>query len=225
MHTPTRLLAPAAALLSVAALALGLLVPVVASAHGARHDDRSAQRAEREQRRATRAEERATRVQERRAGREQERAARKATREEERAARRSARRGGVVEQATEQGPTESGAPGGDEKEAGAPVEPTAPAQPASPSDAELKKCSATIESTSSRITAGETVTIFGKLTCPAGVSVGERQITVSQGRQGTPTADFTVLGVPTARTRSSRRRSTRTPRSACSSATTARAQS
>jgi hypothetical protein len=187
-------------LLSVAALALGLLVPVVASAHGARHDDRSAQRAEREQRRATRAEERTTRVQERRAAREQERAARKATREDERAARRSARRGGVVEQATEQGPTESGAPGGDEKEAGVPVEPTAPAQPASPSDAELKKCSATIESTSSRITAGETVTIFGKLTCPAGVSVGERQITVSQGRQGTPTADFTVLGVATSET-------------------------
>jgi hypothetical protein len=197
MPTPTRLLAPAVALLSVAALAPGLLAPVAASAHGAGHRDRSALRAEREQQRATRAEERATRAEERRAARDQERAARKATREQERAARRGARRGGAVEQATEPSTSESGTPGGSEKEAGAPVEPTAPAQPATPSPTELKKCSATIETSSSAITAGETVTIFGKLTCPTGVSVSERQITVSQGQQGTPAADFTVLGVAT----------------------------
>jgi hypothetical protein len=197
MHTSTRLLASAAALLSSSAFAFGLLTPVVASAHGAGQRDRSAQRAAREQQRAARAEERATLAQERRAGREQERVARRATREQERAARRGARRGGAVEQAIEPGTSESGTPGGSEKEAGAPVEPTAPAQPATPSDVGLKKCSATIESTSSRITAGETVTIFGKLTCPAGESVAERQITVSQGEQGTPAADFTVLGVAT----------------------------
>src|ERR1700704_1278822 len=84
MHTPTRLLAPA--LLSAAALALGLLAPVAASARGAAQDDRSAQRAEREQRQVIRAEERAARAAERRAGREQERAARRATREHERSA-------------------------------------------------------------------------------------------------------------------------------------------
>jgi hypothetical protein len=204
MHTPTRLLAPAAALLSVAAFTPGLLAPVTATAHGAAgHRDRSALRAEREQQRATRAEERTARAQERRAERDQERAARKATREQERAARRSARRGGTVEQATEPstpGTSESGTPSSGEKEAGAPVKAPAPPQPATPSDAELKKCSATVESTSSRITAGETVTIFGKLTCPTGVSVAERQITVSEGQQGTPVAGFTALGVATTET-------------------------
>jgi hypothetical protein len=200
MRTPTRLLAPAAALLSGTALALGLLAPVAASAHGAGQRDRSALRAEREQQRATRAQERAARAQERRAGREQERAARKATREQERAARRSARHRSAVELASEPGTSESGVPGGSEKEADTPIEPTALAQPATPSSTELKKCSATIETSSSRITAGETVTIFGKLTCPAGISVSERQIMVSQGQQGTPAADFTVLGVATTET-------------------------
>jgi hypothetical protein len=195
MHTPTRLLAPTATLLSGTALALGMLAPVAASAHGA-GGDRSALRAEREQLRATRSEERVARAQERRAERQQERAARKATREEERAARRSARRG-EAEASTEQGTSEGATASGSEKESSTSTGPVAPAASATPSAAELKKCSATIESSSSRITAGETVTIFGKLTCPAGVSVAERQIAVSQGRQGTPAADYTVLGVAT----------------------------
>jgi hypothetical protein len=191
MHTPTRLFAPAAALLSAAAFAPALLTPVAAQAHGAGQQDRSALRAEREQQRAVRAEERATRAQERRTSRAAERAARKATREQERAARRSARHGGAQQNAAADGT----APGGETEGGTTPTEPTAPAQPSTPISAgELKHCSATIESSSSSITAGDSVTIFGKLTCPSGVNVGERQVTVSEGQQGTAAGALTVLG-------------------------------
>jgi hypothetical protein len=179
MHTPTRPFAPAAAaaLLGAAALALGLFAPAAASAHGAEPSERGALRSEREQQLATRAEERATRAAERRSGREQERAARKATREQERATRRSARHGGKGE-ASDQSATGNGSTTETE-------------------GTELKKCSATIESSSGQITAGETVAIFGQLSCPSGVSVEERLIAVSEGTQGTPAADSTVLGVAT----------------------------
>ena len=195
MHTPTRLLAPAAALLSAAALAAGLLAPAAASAHGASPSERSALRTEREQQRAVRAEERVSRAQERRANRAAERAARKATREAERAARRSARRGGEAQQSVAANGTASG---GETEGVTTPSEPTAPAQPTTPTSAnDLKHCSASIESSSSLITAGETVTIFGKLTCPSGVTVGERLLTVSEGQQGTRAAALTVLGSAT----------------------------
>jgi hypothetical protein len=196
MHTFTRLLAPAAALLSAAALASGFLTPVAASAQGAGQRDRSALRAEREQERAVRAEERANRAQERRASRAAERAARKATREDERAARRSARHGGEAQQNV----TADGTAPGSETEGGTtPTGPTAPAQPSTPASAnDLKHCSASIESSSSLITAGDTVTIFGKLTCPSGVTVGERLLTVSEGQQGALAAALTVLGTATA---------------------------
>jgi hypothetical protein len=195
MRTPTRLFAPAAALLSAAAIAPALLTPVAAQAHGAGQHDRSALRAEREQQRAVRAEERATRAQERRTSRAAERAARKATREQERATRRSARHGGEAQQ---NAAADGTAPGGETEGVTAPTAPTesaTPAQPSTPASAgELKHCSATIESSSSSITAGDTVTIFGKLTCPSGVSVGERQVTISEGQQGTAAAALTVLG-------------------------------
>jgi type II secretory pathway pseudopilin PulG len=195
MRTPTRPLAPAAALLSAAALAAGLLAPVAASAHGAGQADRSALRAEREQERVVRAEEHANRAQERRANRAAERAARKATREAERAARRSARHGGEAQSNADPGST---TPGSETEGVTTPAEPTAPAKPSTPASGdELKHCSASIESSSSLITAGDTVTIFGKLTCPSGVTVGERLLTVSEGRQGTPAAALAVLGAAT----------------------------
>jgi hypothetical protein len=195
MHTSTRLLAPAAALLSTAALASGLLAPVAAQAHGAAQRDRSALRAEREQQRAARVEERAARAQERRTSRAAEREARKATREQDRAARRSARHGGEAQQNA----VAEGTASGSETEGGTtPTEPTAPAQPSTLASAnELKHCSATIEASSSQITAGDTVTIFGKLSCPSGVSVGERLLTVSEGQQGTATPALTELGSAT----------------------------
>ncbi len=198
MHISTRLLAPAAALLSAAALAPGLLAPAAASASGAGARDRSALRAEREQERAVRAEERATQAQERRASRAAERAARKAAREEERAARRSARHGGEAQPSVTAPGT---APGGKTEGGTTPAEPIAPTQPVTLSpENELKHCSATIESSSSMITAGETVTIFGKLTCPSGVAVGERILTVSDGQQGTRAAVLAVLGTVTTET-------------------------
>src|SRR5664280_622558 len=93
MHTPFRQSRLPLALLSAAALGLGLLAPVSASAHGAGGRDRSAQRESRERQRASRTEERATRALQRRAAREQQRTARRATRAQERAARPSARGG------------------------------------------------------------------------------------------------------------------------------------
>jgi hypothetical protein len=195
MHIPTRLLAPAAALLSAAALAPGLLAPTVVSARGVSQSNRSGLRAEREQQRAARTEERATRAQERRASRAAERAARKATREEERTARRSARHGGEAQQ---NAPADGATPGSETEGGTTPTEPTTPAHPSTPASAsELKHCSATIESSSSSITAGDTVTIFGKLSCPSGVSVGERQLTISEGQQGTAAAALTSLGSAT----------------------------
>jgi hypothetical protein len=195
MHTSTRLLAPAAALLSAAALTAGLLAPTAASAHGASQSERSSLRAEREQQRAVRAEERATRTAQRRTSREAERAARKAAREQERAARRSARHGGEAQQNVAADGT---APGSQAESGTTPAGPTAPAQPSTPAaTSELKHCRATIESSSDRITAGDTVTIFGKLTCPSGVSVGERLLTVSEGQQGTAAAARTALGSAT----------------------------
>jgi hypothetical protein len=195
MHTPTRLLAPAAALLSAAALAPALLTPAPASARGAGQSDRGALRAEREQQRAARAEERASRAQERLATRASERAERKAAREAERAARRSTRHGGEAQQNVAADAT---TPGTETEGVTVPAEPSAPAKPSTPASAdELKHCSATIESSSSEITAGDSVTIFGKLSCPSGVSVGERELTVSEGQQGTAKAALTVLGSAT----------------------------
>jgi hypothetical protein len=198
MHISNRLLAPAAALLSTAALASGLLTPVAASAQGAGQRDRSALRAERDQERAVRAEERIARAQERHTSRAAERAARKATREEERAARRSARHGGEAQHNVSADGT---APGSEPEGVKTPAEPTAPAQPSTPASAnDMKHCSASIESSSSLITAGDTVTIFGKLTCPSSVSVGERLLTISEGQPGTPAAALAVLGTATTET-------------------------
>src|SRR5664280_1030972 len=187
MHTPFRQSRLPLALLSAAALGLGLLAPVSASAHGAGGRDRSAQRESRERQRASRTEERATRALQRRAAREQQRTARRATRAQERAARPSARGGSAGEAAAEPGASAIEAPAA-----------AAPAESGAPASAEASgRCRATIESSAARITAGETVTIFGKLTCPTAISAAERQVTVYRGQHGTAASSFAALGVAT----------------------------
>lgn len=187
MHTPFRQSRLPLALLSAAALGLGLLAPVSASAHGAGGRDRSAQRESRERQRASRTEERATRALQRRAAKEQQRTARRATRAQERAARPSARGGSAGEAAAEPGASAIEAPAA-----------AAPAESGAPASAEASgRCRATIESSAARITAGETVTIFGKLTCPTAISAAERQVTVYRGQHGTAASSFAVLGVAT----------------------------
>lgn len=44
------------------------------------------------------------------------------------------------------------------------------------------------------------MTIFGKLTCPPGVSAGERLLTISEGQPGTPAAALAALGTATTET-------------------------
>jgi hypothetical protein len=112
-----------------------------------------------------------------RASRAEERAARtqerRATREQERAARRAAR---TQERAAR--PSASRGSGGEAAAAAA-------------------GCRGTIEATAAHITAGETVTLFGKLTCPAGTSVAKRQVTVDQRAHGAGASSFSTLGVAT----------------------------
>ena len=182
MHAPVHKLAPAAALLSAATLALSLAP--LAAAHGSGQADRSALRAARMQERAERAEERAAQAQERRASREQERAARRSAREAERAARRAERHGS--------GDTQTAGSGAGE----APLSPAAPAAPLAPSaSANLNKCRVSIESSAAQISSGETVTIFGKLTCPEGTSVGERELTVYEREHDAGASSYAPLGV------------------------------
>ncbi len=193
MRTSSRHFGLPLALLSAASLVLGLLSPVTAPALAGGQSDPSAQRESRELQRASRLEDRATRARERlaareqaRSAREQERAARRATRAQERAARHRERGGPAGEQP-------AGSPGDPETGTG-----PATGEPAKPASSEAgERCRATIESSASRITAGETVTIFGKLTCPSPISAAARRVTVFQGQRGSAPASFAALGIAT----------------------------
>jgi hypothetical protein len=114
-----------------------------------------------------------------RASHAEERERRAEERAEERAARRSARNGSTDEQSTE-----SGAPSG-EGTGSPPAEAGTPSTGATPTN-----CQVSIEASSSRITAGETVTVSGTLACPAHVSAADRLVTVYQ-REGS--SGFSVL--------------------------------
>ncbi len=197
MHTPTRRLAPAAVALSAGALLLGLAAPAAVA-----HADRSALRAAHAQQHAVRAEERATRAAERLAAREarrQEREANRATREQERAARRAERHG------SGQGSGETQSAGSGEgtgtSEPLTPAPPAAPIAPSTPSaGANVNKCRVTIEAGAALISVGETVTIFGKLTCPPGTSAAEKELTVSEREHGAGPSSFAALGTATSET-------------------------
>jgi hypothetical protein len=197
MRTSPRHFGLPLAVLSAAALTIGLLSPVTASGFGGGQGDAGAQRESREMQRATRLEERATRARERlaarqqarsareqaRSARAQERAARRATRAQERAARRSERGGPAGERS-------AGSPAGREAGAG-----PATGQPADPvGDEAGGRCRATIDSSAGRITAGETVTLFGKLTCPTPISAAGRQLTVYAGKPGSLASSYAMLG-------------------------------
>ena len=162
----------ATSLLGAAILALGVGLPVSATAmpvqaggtvaHAAGHSEEQATRAEEraaraQERRAARARERSAREAERRAAREQRRGAReqeRATREAERSAReaeRAARRAARREAQSQPQEPGSGEDSG---------------QVAAPAAGSSRACQLSIEASSNRITAGETVSISGKLSCP-----------------------------------------------------------
>jgi hypothetical protein len=145
-------------LLSAASVAFGLCLPVYAAARQAETGSEE---------RSSRAEERAARAQERVAQREEARAARA----KEREARRETREQRASEPAGEAG---SGPQAGESNEAASPGARGA--------------CRASIEASSRRITAGETVSVSGTLECPRGASAADRQVAVYE-RQGAAVPD------------------------------------
>jgi hypothetical protein len=155
---------------------------VAASLSDAEREERAAQRlAEREERRQERARLRATRM--------EERAAARAERQAQRAQRRAAR-------AQEHSAHRQDAGEGDE----APAAPS-PATPA----ASTRGCRVSIQASSRNITAGETVTVFGKVTCPPASEPGNasaaadagREIRVEQTQRGGGVREFSLLGTAT----------------------------
>ena len=188
MKLPTDLRRPSLrlALLCAVTLVLGLLLPVysMASQDGSRAEERATNA---EEQRTAHAEERAARAEER-ATREQEREARRTARSEEQAARRNARKAG------RDGSSEAGEAGGKAGEAngksgeaegksGADPSPSGSGSGAPPAGKLERGCLLSIQASSNRIIAGETVTVSGALTCPTGASAADQQVTVYQ-RQG-----------------------------------------
>ncbi len=183
MPTPLRRSAPSVLLVS-AALIPSLLLPSAASARPARASAHASQNATRAGERATRALERSERAEERRSAREQERASRQQARAEERAARRQAREQERTSRRAGRrhvnSPAVAGEPGAGETRA-----PTTPEQAQTPAgEAANGKCSVELQSSASYVSAGETVKVFGKLTCPPGADAAHRQLSVLEGEPG-----------------------------------------
>ena len=149
------------ALMATAVLALLLAACGAGSALAAPSAERAAERAARaEERAAARAERQATRAQEREA------------RIQQRTARREARHAGSHHATSEPVTSET---------SGSEASGTQPSTPEAAAPASARGCSVTIEASAARIVAGETVTVFGKVSCPSGLADAKRQvITVSE---------------------------------------------
>jgi hypothetical protein len=189
-----RSLAPFA-LVSATALLLAVCLPVYATAapERPREAERAAHAQERATRKAALAEERAARRAARareRTARAEERAARKTARAEERAARKAARKGSA-----------KSAPGSSETRRG-PAGDATPSPPPGESGAHagsnaLGGCHVSVNATSRRITAGETVSLSGKLACPTSASVANQPVTVYQAQGGAGASGRSVAGTAT----------------------------
>ena len=116
--------------------------------------------------RAGRAAERLTRVEERVSARNERRAAREA----QRAAR-------LQQRAERRAPS-----------------PTPSSTGETASVTSTRGCSLTIETSAARITAGETVSVFGKVSCPTGTNAGDRQVTIEQSPLDGAARSFLALG-------------------------------
>src|ERR1700684_4461620 len=155
-----------------AALALALLAPGSAGAHESAAT-KLAIKAQRQQRRDAR-----------KAANEAQRSARQSEREARRAARQAERGDGSGEAPiTSEAPT-GGVGAGETHEApptGVKTQPaTTPGVKTQTATTPASGCRVTAASSAAQITSGEAVTLSGKLTCPAGVSVEGQEVTVSQ---------------------------------------------
>jgi hypothetical protein len=155
-----------------AALALALLAPGSAGAHESAAT-KLAIKAQRQQRRDAR-----------KAANEAQRSARQSEREARRAVRQAERGDGSSE-----APSTSEAPTGevgagethDAPPTGVKTQPaTTPGVKTQTATTPASGCSVTAASSAAQVTSGEAVTLSGKLTCPAGVSVEGQEVTVSQ---------------------------------------------
>lgn len=173
------------------ALALALLAPVSAGAtqaNGAAKPVTKTQRqTERTERREAREAQHAQRRSARKAANEAQRSARQSEREERRATRQAER--GARDSASE-APTStsteapSGEAGSEEGKHEAPPTGVKTQPAATPTSG----CSITAATGAAQVTAGESVTLSGELTCPAGVSVEGQEVTISQ-REASSEAD------------------------------------
>jgi hypothetical protein len=182
-----------------AALALALLSPVSASASSgggqssAKQTIRAQKRAAREAQRAARKQQRAERKDAKKAAREVTRGERQAEREARRAAREAERtdRPGTTEAPTStEGSTGEPTPG--ETGQKAPAEPTPQAPPSGTgtqsSLTPRSGCTLTVAPSAAQVTVGETVALSGKLSCPAGIEVAGREVTIDQREASAPGA-------------------------------------
>jgi hypothetical protein len=156
-----RLRSRRATLTTAAALTLLLAGSAAGSALAAPSAERAAERAARtEERTAARAERQATHAQEREA------------RIQQRNARREARHAGSSHATSESVPGETSG----SETSGSEAPGTQPSTPEAAAPASARGCSATIEASAARIVAGETVTVFGKVSCPGGLADAKRQV-------------------------------------------------
>jgi hypothetical protein len=187
-------MSPRAVRLSCSAILMLVLcvLPATASASAGQtgpavaHSARSAQRAQ------ARAEHKLQR-EARRAAHQAQRSTRQAEREERRATRAAqrAQRSGV-ENAPSESPVQE-APAAPEGKPEAPS--TGPE--ATPSTTAHGRCSLSAESSAQQVTAGEAVTISGKLTCPSVAEAGEQEVTIYQREAGGATSDLKVAATAT----------------------------
>jgi hypothetical protein len=183
---------PWPAILICAALSLA---PAAASASAAGNSEHASKQVTREERRAereARREARATQRSERRSAKQATREATRRERQAEREARRSARE---AERSSGSHTTE--APSSTEPVGGEPVlgegDQKAPdegvlAAPVGtrPSLTARAGCTLTAATSAAQVTVGESVTLSGKLTCPAGIEASGQEVTIDQRSASTP---------------------------------------
>jgi hypothetical protein len=179
---------PWSAILICAALALALLVPLAASASASgggassKQTIRAQRRADREAQREARATQRSARHSAKQATREATRSERQAEREARRAAREAERTNGshtteapssTEPAGVEPAPGEAGQKAPTEGVVAAPIG-------ARPSLTPRAGCSLTVTPSAAQVTVGESVTLSGKLSCPAGIEVSGQEVTIDQ---------------------------------------------
>jgi hypothetical protein len=200
VHAARRSLLPL--ILLCGALALALLAPGPAAAAHPSAAAKLAVKAQRQAERAERREARETRHAQlrsaRKAANEARRSERQSEREERRAARQAERdeRNGTSE-APSSSETPNGAAGSEEGQHEVPPAGLKTQSAAAPASG----CSITALASAAQVTAGESVTLSGKLSCPAGVSVEGQEVTISQreasAESGASASSLTPAGTAT----------------------------